>query len=61
MKEIPGIPDEVRVVSLLPLGYPADVLRPKSRKSLDELVNQEKSLSFLLSMPYSQLAEHIFN
>ncbi|MDW7727139.1 MAG: nitroreductase family protein [Candidatus Methanoperedens sp.] len=38
VKQILGIPGEVRVVSLLTLGYPSDVLRPKSRKSLDEAV-----------------------
>ena len=42
VKKILGIPEEVRVVSLLPLGYPADVSRPKSRKSLDEIVIWEK-------------------
>ena len=42
VKEILDIPDEVRVVSLLPIGYPADVSRPKSRMRLDEIVMQEK-------------------
>ena len=42
VKKILGIPEEVRVVSLLPLGYPADVSRPKLRMSLDEIVMREK-------------------
>ena len=42
VKGILDIPEEVRVVSLLPIGYPADVSRPKSRMSLDEIVMQEK-------------------
>ena len=42
VKEILNIPEEVRVVSLLPIGYPADVSRPKSRMGLDEIVMQEK-------------------
>lgn len=32
------IPDEIRVVQLLTMGYPADTPRPKSRLSLDEIV-----------------------
>ncbi len=42
VKEILNIPDNVRVVSLLPLGYPGDIPRPKSRKNLDEIVMWEK-------------------
>lgn len=42
VKQLLGIPGEVRVVSLLTLGYPSDVSRPKSRKSLDEVVMWEK-------------------
>ena len=42
VKEILNIPDNVRVVSLLPLGYPSDIPRPKSRKNLDEIVMWEK-------------------
>jgi nitroreductase len=40
-KELLGIPDEVRVVELVTLGYPADRLRPKSRLSLEEIVMEE--------------------
>ncbi len=42
VKEILNIPDEVRVVSLLILGYPLTIPRPTSRKSLDEIVMWEK-------------------
>ena len=42
VKEILNIPDNVRVVSLLPLGYPSDIPLPKSRKNLDEIVMWEK-------------------
>jgi len=37
-KVVLGIPDAVRVVQLLTIGYPADSPRPKSRLSLDEIV-----------------------
>jgi len=40
--EILNIPDNVRVVALLPLGYPSAIPRPTSRKSLDEIVMKEK-------------------
>ncbi len=42
VKEILNIPENVRVVSLLTLGYPGDIPRPKSRKNLDEIVMWEK-------------------
>ena len=42
VKEILNVPDNIRVVSLLPLGYPSDIPRPKSRKNLDEIVMWEK-------------------
>ncbi|CAG0974299.1 3-hydroxypropanoate dehydrogenase [Methanosarcinales archaeon] len=38
VKEILNIPDEIRVVTLLPVGYPSDIPRPTPRKSLDEIV-----------------------
>ncbi|MFZ3166188.1 MAG: nitroreductase family protein [Candidatus Methanoperedens sp.] len=38
VKEILNIPDEIRVVTLLPIGYPSDIPRPTPRKSLDEIV-----------------------
>lgn len=42
VKEILNIPDDVRVVALLPLGYPSAIPRPSARKSLDEIVMWEK-------------------
>ena len=41
-REILGIPDEIRVVELLPLGYPVEVPASKSRKSTDEIVHRER-------------------
>lgn len=41
-KEILNIPDNVRIVQLLTLGYPSALPRPTPRKSLDEIVMQEK-------------------
>jgi nitroreductase len=35
------VPQEVRVVALLPLGYPAKQLGPRPRKSLDEIIAWE--------------------
>ena len=37
-KEILGIPKEVRVVALTPLGYPAESPAARPRKSLGEIV-----------------------
>ncbi|MDP3103409.1 MAG: nitroreductase family protein [Candidatus Methanoperedens sp.] len=42
VKEILNIPDNVRVVQLLTLGYPSDAPDPRPRKSLDEIVMWEK-------------------
>lgn len=42
VKKILNIPDDVRVVALLPLGYPSAVPSPTSRKSLDEIVMWDK-------------------
>ncbi|NJD53773.1 MAG: nitroreductase [Candidatus Methanoperedens sp.] len=41
VKEILKIPDEIRVVTLLPLGYPSDIPHPTPRKNLDEVVMWE--------------------
>ncbi len=41
VKEILGVPQEVRVVALLPLGYPAEQPGPRPRKTLDEVVAWE--------------------
>lgn len=37
-----GIPDDVRVVQLLTLGYPADVPPPRPRLSLSEILHHDK-------------------
>ncbi len=42
VKEILDIPDNVRVVALLTLGYPSIIPRTTPRKTLDELVMKEK-------------------
>jgi nitroreductase len=42
VKEILNVPDDVRVVALLPLGYPLSIPEPTSRKSLAEIVRWEK-------------------
>jgi nitroreductase len=41
VKKILGVPNEVRVVALLPLGYPAGPVRATPRKSLEEVVAYE--------------------
>ncbi len=41
VKEILGVPEHIRVVALLPLGYPADLPRPTSRKGLEDVVAYE--------------------
>ena len=38
VREILSVPDTHKVVSLMPLGYPADTEAPRSRKSKSELV-----------------------
>jgi len=42
VKEILDIPPAIRVVELMPLGYPADQPKPKQRLALDEIVFHEK-------------------
>ncbi len=43
VKDILGIPDAVRVVELLTVGYPADTsVKSKNRLSLDQIVHYEK-------------------
>ena len=42
VREVLGIPSSYKVVELLTLGYPSDSPKPKSRKSLEELVCYEK-------------------
>ncbi len=41
VKEILGVPPEIRVVTLLPLGYPAEEPSSRGRKSLDDTVAWE--------------------
>jgi nitroreductase len=42
VKKLLGIPNHVRVVTMTPLGYPDEPARPKSRKSLKQIVCFEK-------------------
>ncbi|HOK29777.1 MAG TPA: nitroreductase family protein [bacterium] len=42
MKKVLDIPERYKVVTLTPLGYPADSPRPKVRKPLEEIVCYEK-------------------
>jgi nitroreductase len=41
-KEMLGVPPEVRILAMTPLGYPADSPRPVGRKRLAELVRRER-------------------
>jgi nitroreductase len=38
VRRVLGIPESVKIVELMTLGYPADTPRPKSRKPLSEIV-----------------------
>jgi nitroreductase len=40
-REVFGLPEDVIPIALTPLGYPADVPKPKERKPLSELVRYE--------------------
>ncbi|UCB42201.1 MAG: nitroreductase family protein [Dehalococcoidales bacterium] len=40
-REVVGVPDNYRVVTVLPLGFPREPGREKTRKSLDEIVCYE--------------------
>ena len=42
VKKILGIPESVRVVALLPLGYPVSIPSPTPRKSKEEIILFEK-------------------
>ena len=42
IKEILGIPDELKVIAITPLGEPDEDKEPKDRKSLDEIVSWGK-------------------
>ena len=37
-KKLLGVPADVRIIELMPLGYPADKPRPKTRMRFDEIV-----------------------
>ena len=41
-REVLGLPGEVEPVAFIPVGYPNDQLRPKTRKDLDELILYER-------------------
>lgn len=38
VRDVLGVPETVRVVEVMTLGYPADSASPKKRKALDEIV-----------------------
>ena len=42
VKEVLGIPEAVRVVALLPLGYPSESVGPRPRRPLSEVVAWER-------------------
>ncbi|MFW6159230.1 MAG: nitroreductase family protein [Planctomycetota bacterium] len=42
VKKLLGIPDAIRVVELMPLGYPAGEASPRSRLDLEEVVSFDK-------------------
>lgn len=41
VREVLNIPESCKVVALLPLGFPSDPGRPKSRKDLKEIVSYD--------------------
>lgn len=42
MKELLNIPEQCKIVALLPLGYPNDVPKEKTRKEIKDLVSFDK-------------------
>jgi nitroreductase len=40
-KAVLGVPADVRIVQLMPLGYPSDKPRPKTRLRLDEILMRD--------------------
>lgn len=42
VKDVLGIPADVRVLALTPLGYPAERPAPRGRKAVEEIVSREK-------------------
>jgi nitroreductase len=41
-RQVLGLPEGVEPIAFTPLGYPADRLRPKTRRALSELVRYER-------------------
>jgi nitroreductase len=41
-KELLGIPPEVRVIAMTPLGYPDSEPRPFARKRIEDLLHKER-------------------
>jgi nitroreductase len=42
VKRILGVPPDVKILALTPLGYPEEIPKPRPRKSLDEIVTFDK-------------------
>lgn len=42
VKDVLGIPEEVRVVAITPLGYPDESPAPRPRKELGEIISYDK-------------------
>ncbi len=42
VKEALGIPEDIRVVALTPLGYPDEATEPRSRKTLEEMTCRDR-------------------
>jgi len=42
VKELLGIPKDVRIVGMLPLGYPLEVPPPKPRKPLSQIIVEDR-------------------
>ncbi len=42
VRELLGIPDDVKIVALTPVGYPAEEKKHKPRKDIDEIVMNER-------------------
>jgi len=42
VRELMGVPADCKVIEVMTLGYPADTVRPKSRKGIDEIVCYDK-------------------
>ncbi len=42
VKKLMGVPDHFRIVSLIPIGHPAEMPTPPDRRPLQDMVRQEK-------------------